>query len=226
MAQDGDTITYTFSDGTSVAEDVSNVDEVVVDYLYAAGGQKSGVEPPSSGGAVSNTVIDVSNISTIYIWVSGGSEQNQGRYNGGSDNQNGAGSTEISSVNTDGNDSPTEPFIVAAGGGGGAFSGDGFLPSPSLLHSGGGARGGEGSSGNSGAGDAPPVGGDGANTGSTATPGDGAVSGHGSTVPITDSGSTTAGGGSAPGNDGEIKLSFKSTLSPPDPPSNLTAEVQ
>ena len=91
MAQVGDTITYTFSDGSSVAEDVSNVDEVVVDYLYAAGGQKFGAKPPSSGGAVSNTVIDVSNISTIYIWISGGTGQNQGRYNGGADNQNGAG---------------------------------------------------------------------------------------------------------------------------------------
>jgi hypothetical protein len=224
MAQEGDTITYTFSDGTSVAEDVSNVDEVVVDYLYAAGGQKgnSPDQPASSGGAVSNTVIDVSNISTIYIWISGGTGQNRGRYNGGADNQNGAGSTEISSVNTDGNDSSTEPFIVAAGGGGGAYSGGGFFPS----HSGGGARGGKGSLGNSGAGDAPPVGGDGATSSSAATPGDGAVSGHGSTVPIIDSGLTNAGGGSAPGNNGEVKLSFNSFLSPPDPPSNLTAEVQ
>jgi len=36
MAQVGDTITYTFSDGTSVAEDVSNVEEA--DIVYCEGG--------------------------------------------------------------------------------------------------------------------------------------------------------------------------------------------
>ena len=232
MAQIGDTITYTFSDGTSVAEDVSNVGEVVVDYLYSMGGQggEFADNPGSSGGAVENVVVNVSNVSTLYIWVSGTAfadgDTGKGRYNGGSSNTyNGGGSTEIASVNNNSNDSPTEPFIVAAGGGGGGFQ-SGFFSS--IIGSGG-ARGGVGSNGSSnGEGDAPPVGGDASKNSSTAaTPGDGAVSGHGSTVPIVETGSTTAGGGSSAQNDGEVKLSFKkSSLSPPDPPSNLTADVQ
>jgi hypothetical protein len=230
MAQEGDTITYTFSDGTSVSEDVSSVDEVVVDYLYSAGGGTSGdppTQPAGSGGAVTNVVVDVSNLSTIYIWVSGGQYQEVGRYTGGSNTNNGGGSAEISAVNTNYQNSVSEPFIVAGGGGGGAVN---LADSPFGAddYGGGGARGGKNPEGQIGDadGDVPPVGGDAASTTTPAEDGDGAVSGHGSSVPIVDSGTTTKGGGSAPDNNGEIKLSFQSSLSPPDPPSNLSANVQ
>lgn len=125
MAQDGDTITYTFSDGSVVSEDISDIDEITVDYLDGAGGGY-GVADGGAGGRVENTVVDVSNYDTLYLWVGGsggneGGSGGSGRYNGEGTSGAGAGgaSTEIAFVNTDASDSSDEPFIVAAGGGGG-----------------------------------------------------------------------------------------------------------
>jgi len=222
MAQVGDTITYTFSDGTSVAEDVSSVDEVVVEYCDGAGGNPSanGSAAGGSGGRVEGTVVDVSGVNTIYIWVSGGFFA-EGRYNGGTgqidfsgeDGGNGGGSTEISLVDTNSSQSDTEPLIVGAGGGGGG--------GVNFVLGGDGARGGFENS----LGAPPPQGGSGNGEGAGGD-GDGAVDGHGTTATITNTGTTIQGGGSPSDADGEIKLSFNSFLSPPDPPSNLTAEVQ
>ena len=203
MAQDGDTITYTFSDGTSVSEDVSEVDEMTVDYLDGAGGADS-AEAGGIGGRVENTVVDIGNYDTIYLWVGG---ETDGRYNGGGF---AGGSTEVAFVNTDSTDSDDEPFIVGAGGGG---SGSGTFDDDAA----GGARGGDGSgTGEDGEGVAPPQGGD----GDTNKDGDGAVA---SISEIKSSGTTTEGGGSEV--DGEIQISYASKLFPPEPPENLTAEL-
>lgn len=120
MAQDGDTITYTFSDGSVVSEDISDIDEITVDYLDGAGGD-SALYDGGNGGRVENTVVDVSSYDTLYIWVGGiDSGSSLGRYDGSSAaDSEGGPSTEIAFVNTDNSDSADEPFIVAAGGGGG-----------------------------------------------------------------------------------------------------------
>jgi len=222
MAQPGDTITYTFSDGTSVAEDVSNVDEVVVEYCDAPGGQTLNTSG-GSGGRVENATIDVSGQNSLYIWVGG--VANGGRYPAGTTAVN--GTSEISFSNTNEEDSLDEPFLVGAGGGGDGGEG-------SLGDGGdGGARG-----GNPGGGDVfgiagsgsistpPPAGGDGAdaNTSQVGGDGDGAIDDQ--SRGLVSGGTTIKGGGSSADGDGEIKLSFQSFLSPPDPPSNLTAEVQ
>jgi len=218
MAQVGDTITYTYSDGSSVAEDVSNVDEVVVEYCDGAGGETSDNSTAGgSGGRTEGVVADVSSQSTIYIWVA--SSQQEGRYDGEAGSVDfdtflrsgdGGGSTEISVLNTDQSDSADEPFIVASGGGGGG-SVD--------VQGGSGAR----ESGLA-EGIAPPLGG---STVGSSPGGDGeATVGDGTGVPIVDSGTTIKGGGSSADADGEVKLSFQSGLEPPDPPSNLTAEQQ
>jgi hypothetical protein len=216
MAQEGDTITYTFSDGTSVAEDVSGIDEVVVDYCDAPGGN-SGQTGGGAGGSVENATIDISNQDTLYIWVGGIFE---GRYDGESDAQTIAGGTsEISFSNTNRNDSSDEPFVVASGGGAGgatesAFTGD-------AERGGDGARGGDGIS----SGVAPPDGGDG--VADLSTPGgDGAGAIDDQNRGLVSGGTTITGGGSPSDTEGEIQLSFQSGLSPPDPPSNLSAEVQ
>lgn len=207
MAQVGDTITYTFSDGSSVAEDVSNVGEAEILYCEAGGDGKGN----NAGGRAENVIVDVSNESTLYIWVGeqGGSGDltRRGRYFGADAvaSIGGGGSSEVSLLNTDSSDSATEPFIVAAGGGAGGqyfdFKGDG-------------ARGGTAE------GQAPPKGG----RVSGDKSGEAAVAGHGTTATIKESGTTITGGGVTNG-DGEIKISYKSGLEPPDPPSNLTAEV-
>ncbi len=213
MAQDGDTITYTYQgNGTSVSEDVSNVNEVVVEYCDGAGGE-SVATSGGAGGRVENATIDVSNQSTIYIWVA----SRISRYYGGVSQTygtSGGGSSEISLSDTDAEDSSDEPFLVAAGGGAG---GEGEYDTQGSA----GARGGSGV--NDGFGVAPPAGGN-ANGGD----GDGAIDDQ--NRGLVSGGTTIKGGGSSSNTadvaDGEIKLSFKSTLSPPDPPSNLTAEVQ
>jgi hypothetical protein len=224
MAQDGDTITYTYNGtesfagpATEYAEDISSVGEIVVEYIDASGGRGAGAG--AAGGRVKNLVADVSSYNTLYIWVSGENANldTSGRYNGDTSTGGLAGgaSSEISVLNTDQTDSDTEPFIAAAGGGGGAQS-SGELGNHGARHDG---------IGNTGI--SPPQGGDGQpDTDSSAEAGYGAVSGHGSAVSIKDSGSTVQGGGSPAGADGEIKLSFQSPLSPPDPPSNLTTTVQ
>jgi hypothetical protein len=110
MAQAGDTVTYTFSDGTSVTEDVSGVDEATVDFCDGAGGNSA------AGGRVVNATIDLSNQPSLYIWVA--SPEIDGRYEGESGLAGEApGSTEVSFSNTESSDSADEPFLVAAGGG-------------------------------------------------------------------------------------------------------------
>jgi len=204
MAQVGDTITYTFSDGSSVAEDVSNVGRVIVEYC-------DGAASVGAGGRVENAEIDTTSINTLYIWVGSDTDEG-GRYNGGfTGNEFGGGSTEIAKTNTSQQDGPDEPFLVGAGGGGSSED-------PLIRSSAGGARGGSGLT-EDGFGTPPPAGGDGGGG-----EGDGAIDDQ--NRGLVSGGTTIKGGGSAPGNNGEVKLSFQSSLSPPDPPSNLTAEVQ
>jgi len=211
MAQDGDTITYTFSDGTVVSEDVSNVDTAVVDYCDGSG---ANVESSSgSGGRVENAEIDVSGQNTLYLWVGGvDSSISKGRYKGGEVTNTGGPSTEISFSNTDSSDSADEPFLIGAGGGGGAGTG--------LGKGSGGARGGAGDEDAEGT--APPLGGDGKVD--SGTDGEGAIDDQ--NRGLVSGGTTITGGGSVPDSNGEIQVSYKQSLSPPDPPSNLTAEQQ
>lgn len=212
MAQSGDTITYTYSDGSSVSEDVSNVNEMTIDYIDAAGGNTAGSYSAAAGGRVENVVVDISNYDTIYLWVS---NYPNGRYSGGSAGYKGGGSSEVSFVNTNSSDSADEPFIAAAGGGGGG-AGE-YSPGD-----GGGRGGAAGSSGygdgETGEGTPPPSGGDGADwlNGIGSTQGDGAVA---SIPEIEDSGTTTLGGGSAPETNGEIQISYIKTG--PSAPTNV-----
>jgi len=221
MAQDGDTITYTFQGNSSFrgpadgsSEDISSIDEIKVEYVKGCAGDGS---PAGAGGLVENTVADVSGYDTLYIWVAGfTSFVGAGRYNGGPFKAGlGAGSTEISVINTDQSNTATEPFIAAAGGG--ASGGNRNQAGGDGARESGGAEG-----------TAPPLGGpsgDGAN--SEGGDGEGAVSGHGSSVPIKQSGTTTKGGGaSTPSSEGEVRITYKVDLKPPDPPSNLSATVQ
>lgn len=220
MAQDGDTITYTFSDGTSVAEDVSSVDEAVVDYMDGTGVRDPIQDPAASGGRVENVTVDVSSESTLYIWVAGGTNA-KGRYLGGASGDNpGGGSTEIAFTDTDGSNSDDEPFLVGAGG---------AANTAGAVAGGGGARGGNTAAGTFGdASDAngtpPPAGGDSGGN----KDGDGAIASRS----VVSGGTTIEGGGSEgaiiseDAEFGEVRISYKKTLSPPDPPSNLSAEVQ
>jgi hypothetical protein len=185
MAQPGDTITYTYSDGTAVSEDVSSVEELVIDYIDGA----------NDGGKVENVTVDVSGESTLYIWVA--NNATDGRYEGGDGNSPGGGSSEVSLSPKAQGDTSDAPFLAGAGGGGGT-SGDGA--------NGGGARGGIGTNGGADAkGVAPPAGGDGLEAGY------GAIASNRS---IVSGGSTTQGGGS-PAGDGEIQISYKQTIFPP-----------
>jgi len=230
MAQPGDTITYTYAgefddndDLIPQQEDISGVDEVVVDFCDGQGGNPSGSGTAGgSSGRVEGVVADVSSYDTIYIWVGGSTiDATEGRYNGGTGTTNfstfetsgdGGGSTEISVSNTNVTDSADEPFIAAAGGGGGGAEG--------TTPGGAGAR--EGGTGGEGV--APPLGGD-TSASSPGGPGEAAV-GDGTSVPILDSGTTIKGGGAGSGTNGEVQLSFQSSgggLSPPDAPTNLSA---
>ncbi len=232
MAQEGDTITYVYSDGKSVSEDVSNVDEAVVDYCDGPGGQTNAASG-GAGGRVENATIDVSNESTLYIWVGTGrgttSDSNEpGRYPTGLFYP---GTSEVSLFDTNSNDSEDEPFLVGSGGGGGGGEG-------SFGNGGdGAARGGDGGSGDvlgvsgtSSDSTPPPAGGDGGDAGDSptaGTDGDGAIDDQ--NRGLVSGGSTIKGGGTPPssdGSDGEIQITYQSALSPPDAPSNLTAEVQ
>lgn len=215
MAQDGDTITYTFDENLDSdddlipkTEDISSIDEIEIVYIDGESGNSPSSE--GSGGRVDNVIADVSGFDTLYIWVAG---EGYGRYGRGS--TGGGGSTEVSLLDTNNSDSDTEPFIAGAGGGGaliGTFPGE---PRDA------GARGGDGVDGGSdGEGEAPPAGGDGSGDG------DGAVDGHsGTEATIIDSGTTTEGGGSTDGEDGEVQISYGTSLDPPEPPQNLTAEL-
>lgn len=213
MAQNGDTITYTYSDGTSVSEDVSNVDEAVVDYCYSAGGELVGGSSGGSGGAVENVKIDLSTKDTLYLWVSGGS--GDGRYEGETFYGDGGGSTEIAFVDTDNTDTDDADFLVGAGGGGGGWEEGAFDDG-----AGGGARGGTSydsalEDAEPAQGIAPPQGGDGAvNSFSSGSDGDGAVDDQNRGY-IIDSGTATVGGGSGQNQDGEIQISYAKAPSAP-----------
>lgn len=225
-----ETITYTFteSDGSYEApvaehsEDISNIGTIKVDYIDGGAGEGSNA---GSGGRVENVVADVSNYDTLYIWVAGSDSfrYNTGRYVGGTTDQGfnyGGGSTEISVVNKDEHDTDTAPFIAAAGGGGSAYS-EGTGPFALSRPGSGGARDGQHFSGTA-PGTAPPLGGDG---GTESSPdgkdGFGAVSGHGSSVPIIDSGTTIKGGGSST-VDGEVQITYQPTFKPP---TNVSTSV-
>ena len=221
MAEEGDTITYTYSDGTVVSEDVSNVGEVAVDYCDGAGGS-SADSSGGAGGRVENATIDVSNESTLYIWVAASNDggDGNGRYRGGqiSGGAFNAATTEISLFNTDASDSSDEPFLVGAGGGGSGYDSEAFLDD----NAGGGARGGTGLDDAEGV--APPAGGDAAPDESTVgEDGDGAIDDQ--DRGLVSGGTTTKGGGSPADTDAEIQLTFQAGQDPPEPPENLTAEL-
>jgi len=132
-------------------------------------------------------------------------------------------------VNTNFEDSDTEPFIAAAGGGGGAGGynefGDGYQ----------GARAESTYDRVSKTGIQPPLGGEGGASSDDSTlvedgnDGEGAVSGHNSSVSILDSGTTITGGGSGSDTNGEIKITYEgsSTTSetPSEAPSSLRVEL-
>jgi len=217
MAQDGDTITYTFS-GSKETEDISNIDEIVIDQMHGADGgfdDDANIDG-GSGGLIENANIDVSSNNTLEIWVGEkgllfdfGVEPSWGRSNGGkgdarisagSNSGNGGGSTEIWV------DSESE-FVAAVDAGGGA--GGLFQPG-----GGGGARGGLGADGEltvSGSfesgtdAEGSGFGGDGGRPGQNGSDGGQELGAA--------SGGTTTKGGSSDGN-GEITLSFLS-LAPP-----------
>jgi hypothetical protein len=204
MAQDGDTITYTFDDDTDSngdlipeQESVSGVDIATVDFCDGAGGGNGG-----SGGRVENAEIDVANQSTLYIWVAqagqGFAVSASGRYGGvnqSSTGEGGGGSTEISFSNTDETDSADEPFLVASGGGAGgrnAFDG---------------ARGGDSE------GIAPPQGG----RVSGNRDGKGAIDDQ--NRGFVTGGTTITGGGSPADADAEVQITYTALL---DSPTNLS----
>ncbi|WP_153953043.1 fibronectin type III domain-containing protein [Halosegnis longus] len=224
MVQAGETITYTWSGGDDDGKhvlDISSIGEITIDYIDGAGGTGTA---GSAGGRVENVTANVSNHDTLYVWVAGGDGSNTtelGRYQGGQEGYMGGGSSEVSVVNTDDSDSETEPFIAAAGGGGGGYSSNQFI---GATRGGGGARGGSGSDSNSedGNGQAPPLGGDAAIDGGASESGDGAISGHGSSV-STSGGTTIKGGGSSNETGGEIQITYKAGVSPPSAPQNVSA---
>jgi hypothetical protein len=221
MAQDGDVINYTFNNNTDSnrnlipqKEDVTAVDEAIVNFCDGAGGQSFGTNG-GSGGRVENATIDVSSQSILYIWVADFKEV--GRYKGGRGFSTragiGGGSTEISFSSSNQADSSDEPFLVASGGGGGgngSFDGNG------------GAREGVGEtsvSGLDGAGIAPPKGG---------SPGNNSPDGQGGIDDqnrgLVSAGTTITGGGSGQDTNGEIQIEYK--IAAPAAPSGLTLTIQ
>lgn len=220
MAQDGDTITYAATADTPTEEDISNIEQATVVYCNGTGASGAGA---AIGGRVEDATIDLSGEDTLYIWVANGAT---GRYDGQNNASidQGGGSTEISFLSTSDADSSDEPFLVGAGGGG-----NGITSSFAGEFSGAGARGGnQGGPDGSGTADgvAPPAGGDGETSSSSAEPGDGAIDDQNRGLVI--GGTTIKGGGAGPDTNGEVRISYSDQplLSPPDPPSNLSAEVQ
>jgi|APHM01.1.fsa_nt_gi hypothetical protein len=205
MAQAGDTVTYTFSEGESIAEDVSAVDTATVEYCDGAGGQPGDTTPAGSGGRVEDATIDLSGQSEIYIWVAGSGSS--GRYNGEvTEGGSGGGSTEISFNNTDLNSSDDEPFIVGAGGGSGTAT-TGLLGFPGSDA----ARNNDSTP--------PPKGGVGpSSTGVVGNDGEGAIDDQ--NRGLVSGGTTIKGGGSGPGTNGEVKISYGQSA--PTAPTGLT----
>ena len=220
MAQPGDTITYTFS-GEREDEDISDVDQIEIEYIDGAGGEDGEDISGGFGGRVEDVVADVSDFNDLYIWVA--EVDIFGRYNGGGAGNTGSGSSEVSLLDTDFDDSDIEPFIAGSGGGAGGYDEGG--PFDQDRRGSGGARGGTGS--DDALGEPPPAGGDGPTSlDDPRGDGDSAVDGHaGTQATIIDSGTTIEGGGSGPDEDGEIRIAYKEGQEPPERPENLTAEL-
>jgi len=70
MAQDGDTITYSFN-GSKVIEDVSTIDEISIDSMKGARGGNAGDGSTigGAGGLIEGATVDVSNYDEVFIWV-------------------------------------------------------------------------------------------------------------------------------------------------------------
>jgi len=193
VADDGETVTYTYTDGTSDLESTSQVQEMIIEYIDGAGGESTTDASGGSGARVENVVVDISNESLVYLWVSGGTTE--GRYEGGPGNAfsgYGAGSAEVSFSSDAQGDTPNADVLAGAGGGGGADDGDG------------GAR--EGSPGAFGQGD--PFGGDGGGFGFSGQDGFAYVDTLRNVV--IEDGNQIDGGGSGPETDGEIRITYSS----------------
>jgi hypothetical protein len=226
MAQDGDTITYTFSGGSSVAEDVSNVDKATVKFCDGGGGESSASGTGGAGGRVENSTIDVSNQNTLYIWV-GGPSGGRYYYNTAPTSVRGSGSTEISFSSAGGGGGgnppdPDEPFLVGAGGGGSSA----FEPQSGFISEGNdGLRSGDEDAGNGDPQVPPPQG------GAAGTPfspdgedGEGAIDDQ--NRGLVSGGTTITGGGSGADTDGEVQISFSAGPQPPSAPTNLSVTLQ
>lgn len=208
-------VTYGFTDGSETQIDVSNNDLVRIRYIDGAGGATASTAG-GSGGRVTSVDVDVTNESSISLWVGkSGNDPNggQGRYNGGNGyderyypSGGGGGSTEVAFA-----DGTT--IAGSGGGGGGAMTNSSFYATPN--DGGGGARGGTGY--NNGGGTAPPAGGNGGDNqnGTPGGDGDGYINTGDSRV---SGGTTTLGGGPGADTDGEIKIVYD----PVTTPSGLT----
>mgnify|MGYP002761563619 CR=1 FL=1 len=207
MAQAGDTIIYTAPSSIETdepyIEDISGIDQIIIDYLYGTGGESSPEFSGGAGGSVENAIFDVSNVSTIHIWPPRAGIAPTGRYTAENsptiDVGEGGGSTEVYI------DDGTDGFIAGAGGGGGGAK-SGFFGAPGTD----GARGGDAE------GIPPPEGGRGQSA-SSGTDGYGAI---GSQVPVVDSGTTKRGGGSSSDTNAEIQITYESLA--PDAPTNAS----
>jgi len=191
-----------------ISVDISDIDEVTVQYLDGAGGTSSNVASGGAGGRVESVDIAVTDEETLYIWTSRSVSFSGGRYSPKKTATPfpGSGSSEIAFVNTDASDSADEPFLVGTGGGGGA--GDSTR------------AGGDGARGNGAEGIPPPAGGTGGSAGNPGTDGDGAIASR----PAVSGGTTIQGGGSGPDTNAEAKLAFSDFT--PDAPTNLSATLE
>jgi len=207
----GDTFVYEARPQSElpISVDISDIDEVTVEYLDGAGGLSTPTTSGGAGGRVESADIVVTAEEILYIWTSQSGSFNEGRYSpeiSGTVASKGSGSSEIAFVNTDASNSADEPFLVGAGGGGGA--GDGTR------------AGGDGARGNGAEGIPPPAGGTGGSAGNPGTDGDGAIASR----PAVSGGITIQGGGSGPDTDAEAKLAFRDFT--PDAPTNLSATLK
>lgn len=154
MPSSGDEITYTYS-GSKVTEDVSGIDDLLINRIDGAGSDSFGVNQgvDSAGGHIEEAYADISSYSTLEIWVGGeGQAKTSGSIGGWGRNDGGAGGSipNGDDFSAAGGGGSTEiladgVFIAAADGGGG----DGYLTSDDAgdyyaLGGGGGGRGGSG----------------------------------------------------------------------------------
>lgn len=212
MPSPGDSITYTTTTppDSPISEDISTVGEVVVKVFGASGNSFDSSNLPGVGGYAEGT-FDVSSSNTLYIWVASydDGQTGDGRFrgsNGGAQGLAGGGSTEVSLVSDNQTNNSNPSALAGAGGGGGAYK-DGTSP----ADGGSGARGSNKVRGGVGGTSSSPDGGDGR----------GYVDSSGSNT------ITFVGGGNSGQADGKVVIDYnEGGSSPPEPPSNLTAEVQ